>query len=85
MNAWILPVVALLFLGSAVRRYRGDSRALAAGIAAGCAGTLGAALALPDINLHIPLWLILALGGVAIVVAVGGSIYAETRIKRVRL
>lgn len=85
MNTLILPVVALLFLGSAARRYRGDSRALAAGIAVGCAGTLGAALALPDINLHVPFWLLLTLGGVAIVVAVGGSIYAERRIKHVRL
>ena len=54
-------------------------------MAAACGGTIGVALALPDINLQFPLWLLLTLGGVAIVVAVVGSVYAETRRKRASL
>lgn len=80
----LLPVVALVLLSGAVSRYRVDARAAAAGVAAALAGTLGIALAMPEVALAIPFWLLLFLGGVGIAVAVLGSIYAESRIRRVR-
>ena len=84
MTIMILPLVALVLLSGAVSRYRLDAHALAAGVAAALAGTLGIPLALPEVTLAIPFGLLLALGGVGIAVAVLGSIYAESRIRRVR-
>ena len=79
MTVVILPVVAFLFVSAAVRRYRGDSRAVAAGVAAGLAGTLGVALALPEVNLMVPTGGFFSLAAVAIAVAALSSIYAEAR------
>jgi hypothetical protein len=81
----ILPLVAVVFVWSAIGRYRGDARARVAGVAAALGGTLGVSLALPQVNGGIQFWQLLTLGAVAIVVAVLGSIYAETRIKRAGL
>lgn len=81
MNVIVLPAVGLLLASAAVSRYGADPRALAAGLVTACAGTLGAALSLPDISLNIPLWLLLALGGMATVVAAAASIYSEVRLR----
>ena len=54
MTIMILPLVALVLLSGAVSRYRLDAHALAAGVAAALAGTLGIALALPEVTLAIP-------------------------------
>jgi hypothetical protein len=83
-SATILPIVAVVLVWLAIGRYRVDARARLAGVAAGLGGTLGVALAVPEVNGSIPFWLVLVLGAVAIVVAVLGSIYAERRLKRVR-
>lgn len=82
MSPIILPFVALLLVGSAARRYRADKRALLAGIAAALAATLAASLVTPDINYRMPYWLVLASGAAVIVIGVGGTIYAEARLKR---
>lgn len=79
MTVVILPVVAFLFVSAAVRRYKGDSRAVVAGVAAGLAGTLGVALALPELDLMMPTVGFFALAAIAITVAVLSSIYAEAR------
>lgn len=82
MQALILVPVAVFFLWSAVGRYRGDRVGVAAGIGAALAGTLGVALSLPIVNLTLPLRDVVALGCVAVVVAVAGSVIAEVRHSR---
>lgn len=82
MSPIILPFVALLLVGSAARRYRPDLRALIAGVGAALAATLAASLVIADINYRMPYWLVLTVGGVVIVVGVGGTIYAESRLRR---
>lgn len=52
------------------------------GIAAGLGGTLGIALTLPVVNLTLPIWGLFVAAGVAIVVAVAGSLYAGLRRNR---
>jgi hypothetical protein len=80
----VLPLVALVLVWAAIGRYRLDARARLAGVVAALAGTLGVSLALPEMYGALPLWQLLALGAVAIVVAVAGAVYAERRLKRVR-
>jgi hypothetical protein len=82
--AFLLPVLALVLVAGAIGRYRADARARVAGVAAALAGILGVALAVPEVSGSIPFWQLLALGAVAIVVAVLGTIYAERRLKHVR-
>jgi hypothetical protein len=82
--AFLLPVLALVLVAGAIGRYRADARARVAGVAAALAGILGVALVVPEVNGSIPFWQLLALGAVAIVVAVLGTIYAERRLKHVR-
>lgn len=82
VSTLVLPLVALLFIWAAVRRYRGDRAATVAGVAAGLGGTLGIALTLPAVNLTLPIWGLVVAGGAAIVVAVAGSLYAEVRRNR---
>jgi hypothetical protein len=84
VTAGILPIVALVLVWFAIGRYRVDARARLAGVAAGLGASLGVALTLPEVNGGIPFWVLLALGAVAIVVAVLGIVYAERRLKRVR-
>ena len=84
MTLLLVPAVALVLVAGAVGRYRRDIWAALAGVAAALAGTLGVTLALPEITLTVSSSLFATLAVVAIVVAVGGTIIAETRIKRVR-
>jgi nitrate/nitrite transporter NarK len=77
----VLSVFGLIFLWTAVRRYRSDRLMLTAGLASAIGGIGGVALTIPQILLHTPKWLLLAIGLVAVVLAVGGSIYAERRHK----
>lgn len=84
MTVVILPAIGLLLGSAALSRYRADRRALVAGLLVACAGVLGASLSLPEVSLSIPLWLLLTLGGVATVVAIGGSIFAEARLRHQR-
>jgi hypothetical protein len=82
--AFLLPIIALVLVAGAIGRYRTDPRARIAGVAAALAGTLGVSLAVPELTGDMTVGQLLALGAVAIVVAVLGTIYAETRLKRVR-
>lgn len=82
VQALTLIPVALFFGWGAVSRYRGDRAATAAGIAVALAGTLGVALSLPIVNLSLPQRGVVALGCVAVVVAVAGSAIAEVRRSR---
>lgn len=84
MIAFLLPVIALVLVAGAIGRYRADPRARIAGVAAALAGTLGVSLAVPEIAGGIGFGQLLALGAVAILVAVLGTVYAEKRLKRVR-
>lgn len=84
MLAFLLPVIALVLVAGAIGRYRADARARIAGVAAALGGTLGVSLAVPEISGGMPLSQTLALGAVAIVVAVLGTWYAERRLKLVR-
>lgn len=82
MQALVLIPAALFFLWGAVSRYRGDRVGIAAGIAVALAGTLGIALSLPIVNLTLSLRDVVALGCVAVVVAVAGTLVAEVRRSR---
>jgi hypothetical protein len=75
----VLSIFALVFLWTAFRRYRADSLMLTAGLASAAGGIGGVALTIPQILLHTPKWILLGIGVVAVVLAVGGSIYAERR------
>ena len=77
----VLSIFALIFVWTAFRRYRADSLMLTAGLASAVGGIGGVALTIPQILLHTPKWVLLAIGVVAVVMAVGGSIYAERRHK----
>lgn len=79
---FLLPLVAIVFVWSASHRYRPDKRALVASIAAGLAATAGVALAIPDISVNLPGWLLTVWGCAAILVAIVGTVYAEMRLKR---
>ena len=82
MTVLILPAIGLLLLSAAVSRYRPDRRALVAGVVVAFAGVVGTSLSLPEISLAIPLWSLFTIGGVAFLVVVAGSVYAESRLKR---
>ena len=84
MIAFLLPAIALVLVAGAIGRYRVDARARVAGVAAALAGILGVSLAVPELNGDIGFGQLLALGAVAIVAAVLGTVYAERRLKRVR-
>lgn len=79
-----VPILALVLLYLAIGRYRGDVLARVAGVAAALGGTLGACLVLPQVNQGVTTAGFVALAVVALVLAVGGSILAERRLKRVR-
>jgi hypothetical protein len=82
--AFLLPAIALVLVAGAIGRYRADARARVAGVAAALAGTLGVSLAVPELNGGIGFGQLLALGAVAIAVALLGTVYAERRLKRIR-
>lgn len=79
-----VPILALVLLYLAIGRYRGDAMARTAGVAAALGGTLGASLVLPQVNQGVTTTGLVVLAVVALVLAVGGSIIAERRLRRVR-
>ncbi|HEY2205739.1 MAG TPA: hypothetical protein VGH99_14800 [Pseudonocardia sp.] len=79
-----VPILALALLYLAIGRYRVDALARTAGVAAALGGTLGASLVLPQVNQGVSTAGFVVLAVVALVFAVGGSVYAERRLKRVR-
>lgn len=80
----VLPILALALVYLAIGRYRGDALARTAGVAAALGGTLGASLVLPQVNQGVSNTGFVVLAVVALVLAVGGSIYAERRLKLIR-
>lgn len=82
MQPLVLAPVAVFFVWGAISRYRNDRLAMAAGIAVALSGTLGVALSLPMVNQTLPLRDVVALGCLAVVVAVVGSAIAEVRHSR---
>jgi formate hydrogenlyase subunit 3/multisubunit Na+/H+ antiporter MnhD subunit len=79
-----VPILALALLYLAIGRYRVDALARTAGVAAALGGTLGASLVLPQVNQGVSTTGFVLLAVVALVFAVGGSVYAERRLKRVQ-
>ena len=79
-----VPILALALLYLAIGRYRGDALARTAGVAAALGGTLGASLVLPQVNQGLSTAGFIVVAVVALVLAVGGSIIAERRLRRVR-
>jgi formate hydrogenlyase subunit 3/multisubunit Na+/H+ antiporter MnhD subunit len=79
-----VPILALALLYLAIGRYRRDAIARVAGVAAALGGTLGASLVLPQVNQGVSTTGFVVLAVVALILAVGGSVYAERRLKRVR-
>lgn len=79
-----VPILALALVYLAIGRYRGDAPARTAGVVAALGGTLGASLVLPQVNQGVSTTGFVVLAVVALVLAVGGSVYAERRLKHVR-